>query len=64
MMLIKLTRTADGKTIYVNPQTINAIYPDYNSGVTIIQFVDEDGRTRVYSIHISGRNGALILVEE
>lgn len=42
MMLIKLTRTADGKTIYVNPQTINAIYPDYNSGVTIIQFVDED----------------------
>ena len=28
-----------------------------------IQF-DEDGRTRVYSIHISGRNGALILVEE
>ena len=29
-----------------------------------IQFVDEDGRTRVYSIHISGRNGALILTEE
>ena len=29
-----------------------------------IQFVDEDGRTHVYSIHISGRNGALILTEE
>ena len=29
-----------------------------------IQFVDEDGRTHVYSIHISGRNGALVLVEE
>ncbi len=39
MRLIVVTREADGKKIYVNPEQVCAVYPHYKLGVkTVIQF--------------------------
>ncbi len=40
MRLIVVTRHADGKKIYVNPEQVCAVYPYFNK--TVIQFSGEE----------------------
>lgn len=39
--MIAVTRIRDGEKIYINPKYVCAIYPNYHTGVTIIQFPDD-----------------------